>query len=289
MGASRAQSSAGCRVVTEPVDTAPPDSPGGGDETVSRPDIDTAGCRAWRDKVARIRGVTLHYDSRIHHIGVDRAQAYRRLILLVADSDVADSDVRTPSKIVSRPAASQQVAPPDSWSSRVGPPALMAPGDETDRGSGLSPQECVATTQAPADSPTCQHLHRACIRCSDPVRSGSHHLLVSLHGGPVGLGRSARCVLCGDLAWSGREGIGPRGAGERPVPTRATGGGHVPPATTWTVDVAARTWPPACEPVAAVARPPRRRSPRRRPSRAAPDPPAPRRGTRPSLPGLISP
>jgi len=184
--------------------------------------------------------------------------------------------VRTPSKIDSNPAASQQV--------------LVALGDDdADRGSGLSPHECVATMQAPAYSPTCQHLRRRCLCCSNPVRSGSHHLLFRFPSGPLGLGRSARCVLSRDLASADWEAIGPRGVGERPEPTRANSGGHGPPATTSTAKVAAQMWLPACELVASVARHSMRRSPLRRPSRAAPNRPASGPGTRPSLLALISP
>ena len=146
----------------------------------------------------------------------------------------------------------------------------------------------MAATQAPADVQNCQHRRRARIRCSDPVRSGSHHLLSRFRRGSLGLGRSARRVLRKGRASSSRAAIGQRGDGERPEPTRAETGGHGRPATISSVDVAAQMWPPACEPVAAVARPPMRRSPRRRPGRVAPDRLVPRRGIRPLPLGLIS-
>ena len=52
------------------------------------PKIDTTGYRVRRDKVDRTGSVTLRYHSRIHHIGVGRAYAGWRVILLVAGTDV---------------------------------------------------------------------------------------------------------------------------------------------------------------------------------------------------------
>ena len=52
------------------------------------PRIDTAGYRVRRDKVDKTGVVTLRYHSRIHHIGVGRAYAGWRVILLVAGTDV---------------------------------------------------------------------------------------------------------------------------------------------------------------------------------------------------------
>jgi len=52
------------------------------------PKIDTSGYRVRRDKVDKTGVVTLRYHSRIHHIGVGRAYAGWRVILLVAGTDV---------------------------------------------------------------------------------------------------------------------------------------------------------------------------------------------------------
>jgi len=52
------------------------------------PKIDTTGYRVRRDKVDKTGVVTLRYHSRIHHIGVGRAYAGWRVILLVAGTDV---------------------------------------------------------------------------------------------------------------------------------------------------------------------------------------------------------
>jgi transposase InsO family protein len=52
------------------------------------PKIDTTGYRVRRDKVDRTGVVTLRHHSRIHHIGVGRAYAGWRVILLVAGTDV---------------------------------------------------------------------------------------------------------------------------------------------------------------------------------------------------------
>jgi transposase InsO family protein len=50
--------------------------------------IDTTGYRVRRDKVDKTGSVTLRYHSRIHHIGLGRAYAGWRVILLVAGTDV---------------------------------------------------------------------------------------------------------------------------------------------------------------------------------------------------------
>jgi len=52
------------------------------------PRIDTSGYRVRRDKVDKNGVVTLRYHSRIHHIGLGRAYAGWRVILLVAGTDV---------------------------------------------------------------------------------------------------------------------------------------------------------------------------------------------------------
>ena len=52
------------------------------------PKIDTTGYRVRRDKVDDHGVVTLRYHSRIHHIGVGRAYAGWRVIMLVAGTDV---------------------------------------------------------------------------------------------------------------------------------------------------------------------------------------------------------
>ncbi len=52
------------------------------------PKIDTTGYRVRRDKVDKTGVVTLRHRSRIHHIGVGRAYAGWRVILLVAGTDV---------------------------------------------------------------------------------------------------------------------------------------------------------------------------------------------------------
>ena len=52
------------------------------------PKIDTTGYRVRRDMVDKTGVVTLRYHSRIHHIGVGRAYAGWRVILLVAGTDV---------------------------------------------------------------------------------------------------------------------------------------------------------------------------------------------------------
>ena len=52
------------------------------------PKIDTTGYRVRRDKVDKTGVVTLRYHSRIHHIGVGRAYAGWRVILLVTGTDV---------------------------------------------------------------------------------------------------------------------------------------------------------------------------------------------------------
>jgi hypothetical protein len=54
----------------------------------SGPKIETAGYRVRRDKVDKTGCVTLRYQSRLHHIGVGRAYADWRVILLVAGRDV---------------------------------------------------------------------------------------------------------------------------------------------------------------------------------------------------------
>jgi transposase InsO family protein len=54
----------------------------------SGPKIETAGYRVRRDKVDKTGSVTLRYQSRLHHIGVGRAYAHWRVILLVAGRDV---------------------------------------------------------------------------------------------------------------------------------------------------------------------------------------------------------
>ncbi len=54
----------------------------------SGPNIDTAGYRVRRDKVDKTGSVTLRYTSRLHHIGIGRAYAGWRVILLVAGRDV---------------------------------------------------------------------------------------------------------------------------------------------------------------------------------------------------------
>ena len=54
----------------------------------SGPKIDTTGFRVRRDKVDKTGSVTLRYKSRLHHIGVGRAYAGWRVILLVAGTDV---------------------------------------------------------------------------------------------------------------------------------------------------------------------------------------------------------
>ena len=108
-------------------------------------------------------------------------------------------------------------------------------------------------------------------------------------GSPSGpLGSGPRVDVSSDPPPTAPEANGRLGASEWPAVERAETRGHDPAPMSTTVESVAPQWPPACAPVAAVARPPRRRSPRRRPSRAAPDPPARRRGTRPSLPGLNS-
>ncbi len=52
------------------------------------PRIETTGYRVRRDKVDKTGVVTLRYHSRIHHIGVGRAYAGWRVILLVAGTDI---------------------------------------------------------------------------------------------------------------------------------------------------------------------------------------------------------
>jgi len=52
------------------------------------PKIDTTGYRVRRDKVDHHGVVTLRYHSRVHHIGVGRAYAGWRVIMLVAGTDV---------------------------------------------------------------------------------------------------------------------------------------------------------------------------------------------------------
>jgi transposase InsO family protein len=52
------------------------------------PKIDTIGYRVRRDKVDHHGVVTLRYHSRVHHIGVGRAYAGWRVIMLVAGTDV---------------------------------------------------------------------------------------------------------------------------------------------------------------------------------------------------------
>ena len=52
------------------------------------PKIDTTGYRVLRDKVDKNGSVTLRYRSRIHHIGIGRAYAGWRVIMLVAGTDV---------------------------------------------------------------------------------------------------------------------------------------------------------------------------------------------------------
>ena len=52
------------------------------------PKIDTTGYRVRRDKVDDHGVVTLRYHSRVHHIGVGRAYAGWRVIMLVAGTDV---------------------------------------------------------------------------------------------------------------------------------------------------------------------------------------------------------
>ncbi len=52
------------------------------------PRIDTAGYRVRNDKVDKSGTVTLRYRSRLHHIGVGRAYAGWRVILLVAGRDI---------------------------------------------------------------------------------------------------------------------------------------------------------------------------------------------------------
>jgi transposase InsO family protein len=52
------------------------------------PKIDTTGYRVRRDKVDKTGVVTLRYHSRVHHIGVGRAYAGWRVIMLVAGTEV---------------------------------------------------------------------------------------------------------------------------------------------------------------------------------------------------------
>lgn len=52
------------------------------------PEIDTTGYRVRRDKVDHHGVVTLRYHSRVHHIGVGRAYAGWRVVILVAGTDV---------------------------------------------------------------------------------------------------------------------------------------------------------------------------------------------------------
>ena len=60
-----------------------------GDKSAPRgPMIDAAGYRVRRDKVDTGGTVTLRYRGRLHHIGVGRAYAGWRVIILVAGKDI---------------------------------------------------------------------------------------------------------------------------------------------------------------------------------------------------------
>lgn len=52
------------------------------------PRLDTAGYRVRRDKIDKAGRVTLRYQGRLYHLGIGRAYAGWRVILLVAGTDV---------------------------------------------------------------------------------------------------------------------------------------------------------------------------------------------------------
>jgi hypothetical protein len=167
-------------------------------------------------------------------------------------------------------------------------PSMALGGHEAGRGSGWSPQGRLAPLLVLISRSSTLPAALPSSRCD----AGSfvwegHHLLYRFHLGLLGLDR--RVVLRSDPSPSAAEATVRLGIEERPLPMIANIASRGRAATACVADVAGPMWPPAFDPVAAVAQPPMRRSPRRRPHRAAPDQPGPRQGTRalppPRIPG----